>query len=70
MKDSETFDEFSSKMSKIVNASFNLGGPIPQPKIMNKILRSLPERFRPKVAAIKEHKDLNSVSVEELVGNL
>ena len=30
MKDSETFDESNTKLSKIVNSSFNLGGPIPQ----------------------------------------
>ena len=42
MKDSETFDEFNSKLSKIVNSSFNLGEPIPQHKVVKKILRSLP----------------------------
>ena len=70
MKDSETFDEFNSKLSKIVNSSFNLGEPIPQQKIVKKILRSLPDCFRPKVVTIEEHQDLNPLSVEELVGNL
>ena len=53
-----------------MNSSFNLGEPIPQPKIVKKIQRSLPERFRPKVVAIEECQDLNSLTVEELVGNL
>ena len=70
MKDSETFDEFNSKLSKIVNSSFNLGEPLPQPKIVKKILRFLLDRFRPKVVAIEEYQDLNSLSVEDLVGNL
>lgn len=70
MKDSEIFYEFNSKLSKIVNSSFNLGEPIPQHKVVKRILRSFPKRFRSKVVAIEEHQDLNSLSVEELVGNL
>ena len=70
MKESETFDEFNAKPSKIVNSSFNLGEPVPQPKIVKMILRPFPERFRPKVVAIEEYQDLNFLSIEELVGNL
>ena len=70
MKDLETFDEFNTKLSKIVNSSFNLGEPIPQSKIVKKILRLLQECFRLKVVAIEEHQDLNSLTMEELVGNL
>ena len=33
-------------------------------------MRSIPKRFHPKVVVIEEHQDLNSLSVEELVGNL
>ncbi|RWR91205.1 LRR.XII-like protein [Cinnamomum micranthum f. kanehirae] len=50
--------------------NFNLGELIPQPRIVKKILRSLLERFRPKVVVIKDYQDLNSLTVEELVGNL
>ena len=52
MKVSETFDEFYAKLSHIVNSSFNLGEPISEAKAVKKTLRSLPERFRPKVVAI------------------
>ena len=37
---------------------------------MSKILRSLPARWRPKVTAIEEAKDLNTLSVEDLVSSL
>ena len=37
---------------------------------MRKILRSLPARWRPKVTAIEEAKDLNTLSVEDLVSSL
>ena len=41
-----------------------------QPKIVRKILRSLTEDFRPKVTAITESKDMDSIPVDELVGSL
>jgi len=37
---------------------------------VGKILRSLPARWRPKVTAIEEVKDLNTLSVEDLVSSL
>ena len=39
-------------------------------KIVRKILRSLTENFRPKVTAITESKDVDSIPVDELVGSL
>ena len=41
-----------------------------QPKIGRKILRSLTEDFRPKVTAITESKDVDSIIVDELVRSL
>ena len=43
MDDDESFDEFYVKLKDIVNSTFNLGEQIPEPKIVRKILRSLPE---------------------------
>lgn len=37
---------------------------------VKKILRSLHVKYRPKVAAIQEAKDLNIISFEILIGNL
>jgi len=37
---------------------------------VSKILRSLPARWRPKLTAIEEAKDLNTLSVEDLVSSL
>ncbi|RVW98135.1 hypothetical protein CK203_031853 [Vitis vinifera] len=70
MEDHENFGEFYAKLMDIVNSSFNLGEPIPNSKVVRKILRSLPERFRAKVTAIEESKDVDSLKVDELVGSL
>ena len=69
MSDDESFDEFYAKLNDIVNSAYNLGGIYDQPKIVRKILRSLTEDFRPKVTAITESKDVDSIPVDELVGS-
>ena len=70
MSDNESFDEFYAKLNDIVNSAYNLGEIYDQPKIVRKILRSLTEDFRPKVTAITESKDVDSIPVDELVGSL
>ena len=66
----ELFDEFYAKLKDIVNSAFNLGETIPEPKIVRKVLRSLPERFHAKITAIEESKDIDKILLTELVGNL
>ena len=41
-----------------------------EPKIVRKVLRSLPERFHAKITAIKESKDIDKIPLTELVRNL
>ncbi|XP_022888893.1 uncharacterized protein LOC111404292 [Olea europaea var. sylvestris] len=65
MKDDEMFDVFYASLDDIVNSSFNLGEKIPRPKLVRKILRSLLECFRPKVTAIEESKDIDTIKVKE-----
>ena len=67
---SESFDEFYAKLKDIVNSTFNLGETIPEPKIVRKVLRFLPERFHAKITAIEESKDIDQIPLIELVGNL
>ena len=64
MDETEVFDDFNDKLSAIVNSTFYLGEVIPEHKIVKKILRSLPERFDPKVVAIEESSDLDSIKVD------
>ena len=70
MEEDELFDEFYAKFKDIVNSAFNLGETIPEPKIVRKVLRSLPERFHAKIIAIEESKDIDKIPLIELVGNL
>ena len=70
MEEDESFDEFYAKFKDIVNSAFNLGETIPEPKIIRKVLRSLPERFHAQITVIEESKDIDKISLIELVGNL
>ena len=42
MEEDESFDEFYTKLKDIVNSAFNLGETIPKPKVVRKVVRSLP----------------------------
>ena len=70
MDEDNSFDEFYANVKNIVNSAFNLGEQILEPKIVKKILRSLPERFHAKITAIKKSKDLDSIPLTELIRNL
>ena len=70
MEEDELFDEFYAKLKNIVNSAFNLRETIPEPNVVRKVLRSLPERFHAKITIIEESKDIDKIRLTELVGNL
>ena len=70
MKEDKSFDEFYSKLKDIVNSAFNLRETILEPKVVRKVLRSLPKRFHAKIIAIEESKDVDKIPLTELVVNL
>src|ERR1700722_7008652 len=54
----------------MVNAMKSLGETIEEPSLVQKILRSLPDRFNPKVSAIEELNDLKTSEFDQLLGTL
>jgi len=70
MKDDETIEEMYSRFQTLVSGLQILKKSYVASNHVSKILRSLPARWRPKVAAIEEAKDLNTLSVEDLVSSL
>ena len=70
MEKDESSDEFYAKLKGIVNSSFNRREIISEPKVVRKVLRSLPERFHAKITAIGESKDIDKIPLIEPVGNL
>ncbi|CAL2236812.1 unnamed protein product [Prunus armeniaca] len=70
MDENETISEFYAKLCIIVNACSSLGEKIPEDRVVKNILRSLPQRFQPKITAIEEIHDLNTLKVQELIGSI
>jgi len=70
MKDDESIEQMYSRFQTLVSGLQILKKSYVASDHVSKILRSLPARWRPKVTAIEEAKDLNTLSVEDLVSSL
>ena len=70
MEEDKSFDEFCAKLKDIVNSTFKLEETILEPKIVRKVLKSLPKRLHAKITAIEESKDIDKIPLTELVVNL
>ncbi|KAK0588538.1 hypothetical protein LWI29_002284 [Acer saccharum] len=70
MGEEDKFVDFQDKLLDIANQCQALGTPISGERLNWKILRSLPKRFKAKVTAIEESKDVDVMSIDELLGSL
>jgi hypothetical protein len=70
MLEDETFNNFYGKLVEIRNSMVCLGKKVSNTKLIKRILRFLPERFNMKVTAIEESRNVETMKLEELVGNL
>ncbi|XP_061999122.1 uncharacterized protein LOC133716425 [Rosa rugosa] len=70
MREDESVDDFHSRLINVTNQCHGLGDPILEHRIVKKFLRALPPSFEAKQIAIEEAQDLDSYSLDELVGNL
>ncbi|GAU30981.1 hypothetical protein TSUD_104950 [Trifolium subterraneum] len=70
MEESETVNDYFTKVIKLVNQIKNCGEVIEAKFVVSKILRSLTPRFDHVVAAIETSKRISEISKEELLGTL
>ncbi|KAK4399971.1 hypothetical protein Sango_1103200 [Sesamum angolense] len=70
MKDSETIDEYYTKVRELVNQLKTYGEDIPEKRVVEKLLISVTEKYDPIVTTIEETKDITVLTVTELVGSL
>jgi hypothetical protein len=68
MKEDEDIAAYFLQVDETVNAIVGLGKEIIKSVIVQKVLRSLPMRFNPKISSLEERSDLNSISMDELHG--
>jgi hypothetical protein len=68
MKEDEDIATYFLRVDEIVNSIIGLGEEIEESIIVQKVLRSLPMRLNPKISALEERQDLNSISMDDLHG--
>jgi hypothetical protein len=70
MNEDEIVSKYFLRVEELVNAMKGFGEKIEDTFLVQKILRSLPDRFNPKVSAIEELNDLKILSIDQLLGTL
>ncbi|GJS71405.1 hypothetical protein Tco_0704246 [Tanacetum coccineum] len=68
--DDETIDCASARFNNIITSLKALDESFSSRNHVRKFLRALPTKWRPKVMAIEESKDLSTLPLDELIGNL
>jgi len=70
MSDKETIRKMYTHFTYITNELKSLGKSFTTEEWVRKILRFLPQSWEAKVTAIQEAKDMNKISLDELIRNL
>ncbi|KAL8106255.1 hypothetical protein AgCh_029879 [Apium graveolens] len=70
MKNGESVTDYISRVMLVANNMRNLGEDMKDVKIMEKVLRTLSEKFNYIVCSIEESKDIDVLSVDELQSSL
>ncbi|KAJ8747501.1 hypothetical protein K2173_013763 [Erythroxylum novogranatense] len=70
MQEDETIGKYADQISIIVNNIRLLGEDFADKRIVEKVLVTIPERFESKISSLEESKDLNNISLGELMSAL
>lgn len=68
MEESETVDQFASRLKTLVNGIRGYGSTLEEVAIVRRFLRAAPARYIQIVTSIEQCLDLNTLTVEDLVG--
>jgi hypothetical protein len=70
MKDEENISEYFERFDNIINSIRGLGIEVSDNDLVEKILRTLPILYNPKVSAIEDRENLDKFTMDELYGIL
>ena len=68
MKEEENITEYLLRVYEIVNAIKYMRGEIKEKEVVEKVLRTLPIIFNPKVSTVEDQDDLDLLKVDEIHG--
>ncbi|GKB94562.1 zinc finger, CCHC-type containing protein [Tanacetum coccineum] len=70
MKEDETIDTFTGKLTTLVNKAASLGHTIEDSVVVRKLLNAIADKFLQIVASVEQYSDLDEMSVDEAIGRL
>ncbi|XP_052878795.1 uncharacterized protein LOC128285355 [Gossypium arboreum] len=70
MKEEETVKQDSDRIMVVVNSIRMLGEQFSEARIVEKVLSTLPERYKAKISSLEDSRDLASISLTELINAL
>ncbi|XP_024156352.1 uncharacterized protein LOC112164385 [Rosa chinensis] len=70
MGEDESIDDFHARLLNVTNQCCSLDDPFEEHRIVKKFLKALPSKFQAKQIAIEETQDLDTYSLDKLIGNL
>nr|GEY89667.1 zinc finger, CCHC-type [Tanacetum cinerariifolium] len=70
IKPNESANEFAGKLSSIQAKFKILGGTLKDKVLVRKLLNSVPKKFLPIVASIKQYQEIDTMQFEEAVGRI
>ena len=70
MMEEENIVAYLQRVEEVVNTMRGLGEEIKETVVVQKILRSLPSRFNPRVSAVEDKDTLDQLKLDELHGIL
>ena len=70
MKQEENICEYFERIDELVNVVQGLGETVLDSKIVDKVLRTLPLAYNPKVSTLEDRENISSLTLDELYGIL
>jgi hypothetical protein len=68
MKEEENIIEYLLRVDEIVNTIIGLGEELDEKIVVQKVLRSFPMRYDPKVSSLEDRENLDTLTMDELHG--
>ena len=70
MKEEENICQYFERIDTIVNVVRGLGQNVSDDEIIDKVLKTLPMIYNPKVSTLEDREDINKLTLDELYGIL